>query len=157
MDANLNEQDGRGEAEENPALGIMPWQGENGVVANFAGIFVAVMFEWDWDRIDPALMLHDCLGAVLRETSKTLALPCLLCAAVLFLCRTFNISHVGGVSAGWLNMIVVRTVLVCVAVLRYLMTYKEQFRSWYDVAHKAARDDRYLIGETLLNYSPQEG
>lgn len=26
---------------------------------------------------------------------------------------------------------------------------------WFEAAHKIARDDRYLIGEILVNYSPQ--
>jgi hypothetical protein len=31
---------------------------------------------------------------------------------------------------------------------------KRSLTRWFEVAHKVARDDRYLVGEILLNYSP---
>jgi len=32
--------------------------------------------------------------------------------------------------------------------------FRKQIQSWFGAVHKTARDDRYLIGEILLNYTP---
>jgi hypothetical protein len=39
-------------------------------------------------------------------------------------------------------------------VLDSLNSSKRSLKRWFQVAHKIARDDRYLVGEILLNYSP---
>jgi hypothetical protein len=36
--------------------------------------------------------------------------------------------------------------------LQLVMTFREPLKRWFEKAHQAARDDRYLIGEILLNW-----
>ena len=33
---------------------------------------------------------------------------------------------------------------------------RSKFEGWFQAAHDAARDDRYLIGEVLMNYDPED-
>jgi len=36
----------------------------------------------------------------------------------------------------------------------FVFSSKDSLQCWFQVAHRVARDDQYLIGEILLNYSP---
>ncbi len=38
--------------------------------------------------------------------------------------------------------------------MQLLVSKRDGLGRWYEAAHKIARDDRYLIGDILLNYSP---
>lgn len=40
--------------------------------------------------------------------------------------------------------------------LQLVMMFQEPLKCWFEKAHRAARDDRYLIGETLLNWKEKE-
>lgn len=33
---------------------------------------------------------------------------------------------------------------------------KARLEGWFHAAHEAARDDRYLIGEVLMNHNPDD-
>lgn len=35
------------------------------------------------------------------------------------------------------------------------MAFRKQIQRWVVTIHKTARDDRYLIGEVLLNFQPE--
>ena len=38
--------------------------------------------------------------------------------------------------------------------LQLSRAFSESLESWFDAVHKEAREDRYLVGEILMNYIP---
>ena len=49
-----------------------------------------------------------------------------------------------------------RTFVITSISIQLLNSKKHGLGRWFEAAHKIARDDRYLIGEILLNYSPPQ-
>ena len=130
-----------------PTAPLIPWQGGNGRIAGFAATIKVVLFDWEWDRVDQRTLLTDCAQMVVVQIAKTVVMPFAFVSLVYVALGTEGL-------AAWWSILLFRMLLLSAATTNYLLSYQEQLQSWYEVAHKAARDDRYLIGEVLLDYSP---
>ena len=63
---------------------------------------------------------------------------------------------VGLVAYGVLRRILYRACLAIHILVQLGSSFRNVLDGWFVAAHKAARDDRYLIGEILLNYEAPE-
>eukprot|EP00986_Skeletonema_menzelii_P002841 scaffold833_cov145-Skeletonema_menzelii.AAC.1 len=120
------------------------WQGEDGIIGFGVESIVAFAGGWEWDKLDKKALLTDLSLPIFRH----LATSCLVPWAVAnFLSQTSV-----DISSTILRLIIVATILI-----DYVSSSKESLQRWFEAAHKIARDDRYLIGEILQNYSPGSG
>lgn len=119
------------------------WQGKHGRVANFYNTLWRVLYHWEWDKVDAAVLLSQCALPV------TFELACITFApqACLILC----IWRFPGLS-GLARLVIFRSLMCVGCAIEILRSFRDELSSWFDAAHKTARDDRYLIGRVLLNY-----
>jgi E3 ubiquitin-protein ligase MARCH6 len=123
--------------------GLSTWQGKHGRMARFWGIWKSIFLGWEWDQVDEVLLLHECALPVVYELRYALTFPLLAYGICLF--RFPLVS-------GYARMIFVRCILLITCCTRLGLAWKGQLRTVFDVAHKTARDDLYLIGEILMNF-----
>lgn len=79
---------GRVHVQENREGGVRPadtrsrqllnWQGSDGRIARFMDIWKAVVVNWEWEKVDPHTLLHDCAVPVSTQLAAALACPTLL-------------------------------------------------------------------------------
>ena len=130
---------------ENDAAGTGPvWQGRDGVVARCVASIRAFVVGWEWDKIDRQALLSDFAVPVTKHLGTAFVFP----VSVLFLAASFLSALGRSISAN----VAFRVLTVLGLAIDYVLTCKDSLRSWYVAAHKVARDDRYLIGEILMNY-----
>lgn len=121
------------------------WQGEDGVIARTVESMKAFASGWEWDKVDKQSLLHDCALPV----SKHLAISCVFpMAALAFISPILNAAErqIGPTA-------IFRTFAIASILVDSVNSSKHSLHRWFQAAHKIARDDRYLIGEILLNYS----
>jgi E3 ubiquitin-protein ligase MARCH6 len=123
--------------------GVSSWQGKHGRMARFWGTWRSIVLGWEWDQVDEVLLLHECAAPVVCELMYTLIYPILAHGLCLYRFPFLSASA---------RMLFVRLVFAVTCCIRVGRAWKEQLRSFFDVAHKTARDDLYLIGEILLNF-----
>ena len=70
-----NNRNARGAAAENAeevADGqIRGWQGKNGRIAKFFGVWKSVLFQWEWDSVDKVPLLEDFALPITRQLAST--------------------------------------------------------------------------------------
>jgi len=120
------------------------WQGRDGVVARCVASIKAFVVGWEWDKIDRQALLSDFAVPVAKHLGIAFVFP----VSVLFLAASFLSALGRSIGANF----AFRALTVLGLAIDYVLTCKDSLRSWYLAAHKVARDDRYLIGEILLNY-----
>jgi hypothetical protein len=54
------------------------------------------------------------------------------------------------------RMLLFRTCMAFHIIVQLCSSFRLALESWFHAAHKAARDDRYLVGEVLMDYVPPE-
>ena len=117
------------------------WQGENGIIGTSLKSMVAFANGWEWDKLDRKALLQDLSLPIFRN----LAVSCFVPWSIATLLS----------SAGLIvSLSVFRLIIVATVSIDYVSSSKESLQRWYEAAHKIARDDRYLIGEILQNYTP---
>lgn len=129
------------------------WQGaENGRIAHFFKNLFRAFGLWEWDQIDRQILLSDCIYPIERNAGIALLLPsftlCLLqldTSAVFFHLFGFALNGVA-------KQFVFRTIASWTICFLSIQAFREELHQWFNVLHKAARDDRYLVGEVLLNF-----
>eukprot|EP00538_Stauroneis_constricta_P007814 CAMPEP_0119568068 /NCGR_PEP_ID=MMETSP1352-20130426/37812_1 /TAXON_ID=265584 /ORGANISM="Stauroneis constricta, Strain CCMP1120" /LENGTH=69 /DNA_ID=CAMNT_0007617405 /DNA_START=84 /DNA_END=290 /DNA_ORIENTATION=- len=62
---------------------------------------------------------------------------------------------IGQVELGLFRMFIFRLSVVLLTASQLVITFQHVIHVWFEAAHSAARDDRYLIGEILMNYVPE--
>ena len=62
---------------------------------------------------------------------------------------------VGAMGIGVFRMLMFRSCMALHVLFQLCSAFREQLERWFEAAHSAARDDRYLIGEVLMNYDEQ--
>ena len=55
----------------------LSWQGKNGRVARFRGVWNAVLQGWEWDQVDEAVLLNECAIPIVTELLYVLLFPIL--------------------------------------------------------------------------------
>jgi len=130
------------------------WQGKNGAVSIFAETMFAVLVKQEWDKIDQFAMLHDFLIPLTRQLLILFLAP--ICALVSAIIATSRLADFGRiVEEEAFRMYLYQYSTLSIFVLQLALCCQASLASWYNAAHKAARDHRYLIGEVLLNYNPK--
>ena len=141
------------------------WQGKDGRIGRFVSVIKAVILKWEWEQVDPDILVYHFLVPIVNTLSFSFIVP------VTFYISWRAMTITGGAeSAGFMvpifgqinkslhRLIVFRTFMVLTFTSQFMISFQSQLEDWFKVAHKAARDDRYLVGEVLLNYSqkPQQ-
>lgn len=121
----------------------LSWQGKNGRVARFWGILNSVVQGWEWDQVDEVALMHECSVPIVKELSYVLLFPLFLYGVCLFPFPFLS---------GFTRSAIVRSGLALTCCVRICVVWKDQLRNFFNLAHKTARDDLYLIGEILMNY-----
>jgi E3 ubiquitin-protein ligase MARCH6 len=70
--------------------------------------------------------------------------------------RIFAVPFFGVVERGLLKMVLFRICMAVHVLVQLGSASRGRLEIWFQAAHDAARDDRYLIGEILMNYDPNE-
>jgi E3 ubiquitin-protein ligase MARCH6 len=128
------------------------WQGKDGAIARAFESIKLFLLGWEWDKLDKFTLLQDCAYPVLQHlaiafavplTAVTLAAPVLIAAE-----RETGAAREIGATA------VFRIYAIVSVVVDKVYSSKRSLNRWFQIAHKVARDDRYLVGEILVNYTP---
>lgn len=141
-----NEQQGEDDLGANNEPTSLSWQGANGRLARFTDTFRAVVVKWEWDRVDEVVLLEECTRPILHALLTTVLVPLVFVSA--FGCAFSD-------SSGRIRAVLTRLTLFLVCSLQIGIAWKDQLWELVEVAHKTARDDRYLIGEILLNFGEE--
>lgn len=120
----------------------LTWQGDHGRIALFWNVWNAVVLNWEWDKVDPTILLHDVAIPVAVELFWTVCIP------LLFILSCWRFSCFSGLT----RAVTVRLLFGLVSFAQVARVWRDQFLTWFEAAHKSARDDLYLIGEILMNY-----
>lgn len=162
-DGNPNPNARNNEREDANAEVGLTWQGKQGRVARFYRIWRSVLLDWEWDSVDRTILIDEFARPSTKEIASALVGSALSyqLAGYAFI-AIFKMKQ-GGLTfplLGFVKLGIFRKFLFrfCMAV-HVLFQIGSRSRSsidrWFQAAHEAARDDRYLIGELLMNYNPE--
>jgi len=139
------------------------WQGGNGIVSRVIHIFTSVIFYSEWDKVDRTVLLDESTVPLLCQLLLTLLGPSFLYFISLFPIHVLR-KDLSGICCGHgtheqhvsnlYNMMIYRIITTATIILQLVAAFQAELRSWFAAVHNAARDDRYLIGVTLLDYVP---
>jgi E3 ubiquitin-protein ligase MARCH6 len=141
----------------------LSWQGKQGRVARFFKIWKSVLLNWEWDSVDRTILIDEFTRPTTKEIASTLvgSLLSYQLAGHAFV-ALFKLKQGGFLFPilGFVELGVFRKFLFrfCMAVHILFQIGSRSHSSidhWFEAAHEAARDDRYLIGELLMNYNPE--
>jgi hypothetical protein len=156
LDRNHRDADNR----ENPP-NIERWQGVNGKIGQFVRMLRSTLLYWEWSVVDHEVLLQACAFPVARQILIALATPSALFFGWLLSLRmvqqeTANVvlPVIGEVENALYRTCVFRVFAIVTMLAQLAAANQPALRCWFQVAHKAARDSRYLEGEILLNYRP---
>jgi len=122
---------------------VLSWQGPHGRVARFLDVWKGVLVDFEWDKVDPYTLLDDFCFPITRSLLQTFLLPC----SVLLACFHFQL-----IVTGLWRQALVRGIMVAIMLLKVAWAYKHHISTWFEVAHTAARNERYMTGFRLLNH-----
>jgi len=140
------------------------WQGKQGRAAMFFKIWRSVLVDWEWDSVDRTILIDEFARPTTREIASALVGSSLSYQLALYAVIAIFKVQQGGFTLpllGFVELGIFRNFLFrfCMAV-HVLFQIGSRSRTnmdrWFEAAHEAARDDRYLIGELLMNYNPEE-
>lgn len=145
------EQNANAQGNQNGA-GALLWQGKNGRTGKFFGILKAVLFHWEWDQVDYVALLVECAIPVSKSLGITFLAPS-LCYLLWF----WSMDVLVGLSdlPGSHRLYIFRLATASTLFVQLCIAFRAQIQRWVVTLHKTARDDRYLIGEVLLNFQPE--
>eukprot|EP00588_Corethron_pennatum_P019364 CAMPEP_0194321386 /NCGR_PEP_ID=MMETSP0171-20130528/17607_1 /TAXON_ID=218684 /ORGANISM="Corethron pennatum, Strain L29A3" /LENGTH=1219 /DNA_ID=CAMNT_0039079259 /DNA_START=51 /DNA_END=3710 /DNA_ORIENTATION=+ len=128
------------------------WQGPNGAVARAANCLWDVLSSWEWDKVDPEVLLDGCAYPVAKNLCVAAAGSAALCAFVEVL-RILLVNRPGPLETDLSGhrLILLRVTVLVVILFQISVASRDRFRKWFRMVHKAARDERYLVGKTLRN------
>ena len=118
------------------------WQGKHGRVSRFFTTLISIALHWNWELVDNTVLNIDFTLPVVSSLVFFATIPA-LCAIVLSRCFALT---------GSMAALMYRTSLVIDSLYLVLQIWRGQLKVWFEKAHRAARDDRYLVGEILLNH-----
>jgi E3 ubiquitin-protein ligase MARCH6 len=134
--------------------GLSPWQGsQRGRVALFFDVMKDALLRWEWDRVDPDLLLSQVVHPIAKAILTVLAFPCFAVAVLAVGLKYLELPEDSLVSDGVLRLLVFRVLGVVTIGMQCFFVFNEELKEWFKIVHEAARDDRYLVGELLLDYS----
>eukprot|EP00980_Cylindrotheca_fusiformis_P001980 scaffold443_cov125-Cylindrotheca_fusiformis.AAC.29 len=140
------------------------WQGKAGRVAKFFGIWRSILVNWEWDTVDRVALLDNFARPITRQVASALVGSSLSWQFALYLAPLilqvgkggYVLPFFGLVERGVFRMMLFRLCTVIHVGVQLCLAHRGRIDSWFQVAHEAARDDRYLVGEILMNYDPDD-
>jgi E3 ubiquitin-protein ligase MARCH6 len=138
------------------------WQGRQGRVAQFFGVWKAAMVDWDWEKVDKTCLLVEFAIPISRQLTSSLVGSMvsfiLLLNVVPFLIRTTENGNValpflGDIERGFFRQLVFRSCMISHIIVQLCSSFRSRLELWFESAHNSAKDARYLIGEVLMNYN----
>lgn len=123
------------------------WQGKDGAIALAFESIKAFALGWEWDKVDKQSLLQDCAFPITKHIAISSAVPF---AGILL--HVPQIVNALGKEIG--ETAIYRIFAIATFIVDFINSSKHSLRRWFDAAHKIARDDAYLIGVRLQNYSP---
>jgi E3 ubiquitin-protein ligase MARCH6 len=130
-------------------MGFMEDQfyGRDGHAATFIQAIRAIC-RFEWDKVDARLLLNDVSIPIAFDLTLELGGPMLVLLLSFLKFPFYPVAR---------RRLVTRTCLfLCTMLLSQTQkVWRSRLRRWFEAAHRVARDDRYLIGEVLLNYGEQ--
>lgn len=140
------------------------WQGKAGRVAKFCSIWKSVLVNWEWDTVDRVALLDNFARPLTRQVASALVGSSLSWQFAIFLAPLVVQVEKGGyvlpvfglVGRGVFRMMLFRVCTVIHVAIQLCSAHRGRIESWFQVAHEAARDDRYLVGEILMNYETND-
>ena len=138
--------------------GALSWQGKEGAIGRCFTAFATFFVGWEWDKLDEEAMLRDCTAPICRQLFLACFAPTFVTLIASFfyysaIVKTARTILIGSEVHASIN-ILFRILAISTTTIQILTSNKAGLKKWFKAAHKIARDDRYLIGEILLNYSP---
>jgi hypothetical protein len=124
------------------------WQGKDGAIAQTVESMKAFVLDWEWDKVDKQSLLQNCAYPVAKHLAISCVVPTAASLLILPLIDAMG-KQVGPTST-------FRIFAIVSIIVDFVNSSKSSLQRWFQVAHKIARDDRYLIGLRLQNYSPQQ-
>jgi len=138
------------------------WQGKQGRIARFFSIWESVLFDWEWDKVDSVVLMKECAIPIVKQAAASCIIPFAFYSLWLFVMSYMgksstgiHLPFIGFVSTGLYRMVIFRAFAILTMMVQLGSAYRAPLKRWFHAAHQAARDDRYLIGKILLNYSPE--
>lgn len=141
----------------------LAWQGKDGRVAVFFGIWKSIITKWEWETVDRVGLLEDFARPVSKHVASTLVGSFLIWQLSLSLAPLmltvgkggFDLPMFGFVEHSVFKMVLFRICTILHVSVQLSSAFRGGLESWFQVAHEAARDEKYLIGETLMDYDPE--
>jgi len=124
------------------------WQGKHGAIALVVDSLKAVTWDREWDKVNKQTLLQDCALPVARHLVVACAVPIMGIAIIESLVNT--------VGSRLRSTAIFRTFAIATILVDSVLSSQQYLRRCFQAAHTIARDDRYLVGEILLNYSSQQ-
>ena len=154
----------QGDPDQNAVNGLR-WQGKEGHVARFFNIWRAALLDWNWEKVDPVTLLEEFAYPITKQLLSALVGSALsftlLMNVVPLLVRaeqgSLLLPLLGQVERGVFRQAAFRTCMAIHVIVQLCSANRGRLEGWFEAAHNAARDDRYLIGEVLMNYEEGEG
>ena len=162
-DGNPNPNARNNNREDTNAENGLIWQGKQGRVAKFFKIWKSMMLDWEWDAVDRTILIDQFARPTTREIVSTLVgsslsyLLALYAFVAMFKVRkgSFMFPVFGAVEVGIFRKLLFRFCMAVHVLFQIGSRSRSRIDRWFEAAHEAARDDRYLIGELLMNYNPE--
>ncbi|KAL3931926.1 MAG: hypothetical protein SGBAC_011084 [Bacillariaceae sp.] len=144
------------------ASGKGSWQGKNGRVAQFFNVWRSVVVDWEWEDVDRVVLLDDFSRPIARQVASALVGSTICWQIVVQIAPSilqvgnggFLLPLFGQVEYGIFRMVIFRLCAVGHVGVQLCTAHRRRIEQWFGVAHDAARDDRYLVGEILMDYDP---
>eukprot|EP00529_Nitzschia_sp_RCC80_P006381 CAMPEP_0113525002 /NCGR_PEP_ID=MMETSP0014_2-20120614/46504_1 /TAXON_ID=2857 /ORGANISM="Nitzschia sp." /LENGTH=1473 /DNA_ID=CAMNT_0000423125 /DNA_START=65 /DNA_END=4486 /DNA_ORIENTATION=+ /assembly_acc=CAM_ASM_000159 len=135
------------------------WQGKHGRVSRYYHTWKSILDGWQWDRVDKTVLLDDFTRPVAKHLASSLLgsfLSFFVVHAVIvliFSTEEGGIALPGDVDMGTVNRFLFRFCMAMHIVVQIIANCQESISRAFEIAHEAARDDRYLVGELLIDFN----
>jgi len=139
------------------------WQGKQGRVARFFKVWRSVLLDWSWDAVDRTILIDEFARPTTKEITSALVgsslsyqlIECALITIFKLKQGGFMFPILGFVQLGIFRKFLFRFCMAVHVMVQIGSRSRSSMKRWFEAAHEAARDDRYLIGELLMNYNPE--
>ncbi|KAL7566537.1 hypothetical protein ACA910_000607 [Epithemia clementina (nom. ined.)] len=123
------------------------WQGAHGRIARFWDVWKEVIQGWEWDQADLVVLFNNCIFPILR-----------LLFVILFVPLSVWVAPVGWLVTehSYPLSLLVKTSAAAMFGIHICMSCEREILNWFNSVHQTARDDRYLIGQLLMNHDDQQ-
>jgi E3 ubiquitin-protein ligase MARCH6 len=119
------------------------WQGTNGRIGTFWYSLRLIVFNWEWDKVDDSVLNKNVAFPVTKQI--------FLCLMILTM-PSFLLLKTWPSTSEYTALFISRLSLLVYGSFQMGWFWRRQILMWFEKAHKTARDDRFLVGEVLLNY-----